>query len=526
MNKTPLSCLLLLGCGQAPVDTGGVLAEAKSTACDCPGDVNLDGDVDIDDLLSVLSSWGPCASGTCAADVTGDGAIDVHDLNTVIDNWGICPTSCEPPEELGDAGGIIRGTGGLGIEDAGDINGDGLDDVLVGDHLDSAGGVVAGGAHIFFGPIEGELDITESDVWLVGADAYSYAGTTLASGDFDGDGNGDVAIGAPGHDYATSDGLVYIEYGPLTGDVDLAVADETWLGTGGQHLGSSLDALDADGDGHTDLLMGADHDSSMASESGLVHLVMGSPSGLSATPDATFYGELALDQVGGSAAFAGDLDGDGFEDFVLGAPGTDSCGCGAGTVYIVHGPVSGDVDVGYADGEWYGEGFGEEAGISVASAGDFDGDGLDDVVIGAVDNDATAWRAGAAYVVNGPADSADYLWNADVRILGEAEDNRLGTSVDGLGDRDLNGHSEILVGADAQWDSASIPFEGAAYHIPGPVSGTVGVADVSTRLLGEMSDDRAGSTVSALGDTDGDGASDFAVGAADADAIYLFTEAF
>ena len=117
--------------------------------------------------------------------------------------------------------------------------------------------------------------------------------------------------------------------------------------------------------------------------------------------DAKFIGEDANDQAGFSVASAGDVNGDGYDDLLVGALYDDDGGSQAGAAYLIFGPVTGDFDLSAADAKFIGEAASDYAGISVASAGDVNGDGYDDLLVGAYGDDDGGTNAGAAYILYG-----------------------------------------------------------------------------------------------------------------------------
>ena len=154
------------------------------------------------------------------------------------------------------------------------------------------------------------------------------------------------------------------------------------------------------GDGWDDLLVGARGEDS---STGAVYLVLGPVSGTVdlGAADAKLTGEAEFDYAGGSVSGAGDVNGDGWDDLLVGAPYEDSGGSGAGAAYLVLGPVSGTVDLAAANAKLTGEAGSDWAGYSVSGAGDVNGDGSDDLLVGAYGEDTGGSDAGAAYLVLG-----------------------------------------------------------------------------------------------------------------------------
>jgi hypothetical protein len=177
--------------------------------------------------------------------------------------------------------------------------------------------------------------------------------------------------------------------------------------------------------------------------------------------DAEFVGERRGDFVNKVAA-AGDVDGDGRDDVLIGAGYSECCGA----AYLVLAPVTGTLDLSLADAKLVGEGGSDGAGSSVAGPGDVNGDGNDDLLVGAPrSRDDDGSNPGVAFLVLGPVTGAFPLSRADARFVGEDDGDLAGGVVSGAGDVDGDGLDDFLVAAPGNEEGGS--YAGAAYLILG-----------------------------------------------------------
>ena len=395
---------------------------------------------------------------------------------------------------------------GYALSTAGDVNGDGYSDLIVGAPWYDAGQTDEGAAFVYYGSSTG-LTTGSADWTATGGQQDAHFGAAVSiAGDVNGDGYSDVIVGAPDYDGDQPDeGAAFVYYGGLA---DLSVSAWTAHPThqAGAHFGTAVStAGDVNGDGYGDIIVGApDYDSDQPGE-GTAYVYHGSSTGLSLA-DWTATGGQEDAHFGYSVSTAGDVNGDGYGDVSVGAPDYDGDQPDEGAAYVYHGSSAGLSLAG-----WTATGDQEDAhfGYSVSTAGDVNGDGYGDLIVGAPDYDGDQPGEGAAYVYHGSstgltADSAD--WTA----TGDQQDAHFGAAVSIAGDVNSDGYADAIVGApdydDVQTD------EGTAFVYHGGPAG-LATAPTWTAHPTDQREAHFGTAVSTAGDVNGDGHSDLAIGA-------------
>ncbi len=386
----------------------------------------------------------------------------------------------------GTGGFVINGqaagdNSGYSVAAAGDVNGDGLADMIVGAYGATVGAnPTAGKSYVVFGTIATTaVNLATVAAGGVGAGGFvvngqvagDYSGYSVSSaGDVNGDGLADLIVGA----YRANGtiGASYVVFGKTTTTaVDLATLGAGGFAINGQdatgYSGWSVSSVgDVNGDGLSDLIVSAYRANGAVGKS---YLVFGKADNVAVNLSAidpppvggvvtgaggfVINGQAANDFSGYSVSAAGDVNGDGLADLIVGAYGASS---GAGKSYVVFGKTAttavdlnavaagtgGFVINGQTAGDW--------SGISVSAAGDVNGDGLADLIVGA--GNATG-NAGKSYVVYGKTDGAAVnlatvaSGSGGFAIYGEAAGDHSGFSVSAAGDVNGDGLADLSVGA-------------------------------------------------------------------------------
>ena len=456
-----------------------------------------------DSVYTLLVSTTESTRGTVTVDVAAKVASDAAGNNNtaavqasqVFDSR----TSIELSDVAEGKGGFViygeneHDRSGYSVSYAGDVNGDGIDDLIIGAPYADPNGKGSGSSYVVFGKkdkvdfinlydinfvsggfaIHGENGEPEIDGHTSGPGDYSGYPVSSA-GDVNGDGFSDLIISAVGANNYT--GSTYVVFGKTSeksvqlsniaagdgGFVINGVAEEDYSGS------SVSSAGDFNGDGFDDLLIGAPNADSNGNNSGSTYVVFGKekiidPIELSDITESkagfVIIGEAENDYSGQSIYSAGDVNGDGFDDLLIGAPNADSNGNNSGSTYVVFGkdvnssPVQlSDIASGKGGFVIEGEAQNDYSGYSVSAAGDVNGDGLDDLIIGApFDRN----YSGSTYVVFGKKGNTDKVKLSDIAdkkgggflIKGESAEDESGYSVSSAGDINRDGFADLIIGA-------------------------------------------------------------------------------
>ncbi|HVH18610.1 MAG TPA: PEP-CTERM sorting domain-containing protein [Myxococcota bacterium] len=466
------------------------------------------------------------ASVSTAGDINGDGRAEfmIGEPGPGRSKLHIGRSSMLPMSEM--VWDEVVATHGATVAPAGDWNGDGFSDVAVGAPVSAPG---SGSVRVYLGTGETLAGAHLAAAQMQGLVAGDALGLGMGyAGDINHDGCSDFVGGAPNYEGGqTDEGRVFVTYGSGVGCnffFELLIDGQRESNQADAHLGWSATAAgDVNGDGFGDVIAGAPHFDGVLClpfclpffpDAGIAHVYLGGPSGMSFTPNTVL--EYLLEsgaQFGFSVAAAGDVNGDGFGDVIVGAPNATAGASQAGRAFLYLGSASGLGTV----HSWSAGGSVANAhfGISVASAGDVNGDGFSDVLIGQNDNA----NNGKVFLYLGRPTSPEHpqgLGGVPHRTYTGVPGASFGLAVASAGDLNRDGFSDFAVGAPTTSNFAASPFQqGAVYVFHGAATSQVPVAPQQT-LTGDdapgFGQQRFGSGVAGGGDVNGDGFGDLLVG--------------
>ncbi|MGH7723826.1 MAG: integrin alpha [Candidatus Eiseniibacteriota bacterium] len=517
------------------------------------GGENFDNNADEDFNAEDVEEFG--TSIAAAGDIDGDGFDDIviggplYNREGAVDAGRVGVYFGEPaPVDVGEdlrlTGFVADDRFGSAVAGAGDIDGDGFRDLIVGAPRSDGSVMNAGQAYVILIYPYQVVAPNGGEVWPAGQPVtVRWRGRDVADLALSTDGGNTwstIAAGVGGED---ENEWTFTAPGPATGlakvrlsysgqDVTRSRSDQSdgvfrivipeepppaasrlqWTADGEldeDQLGWWIStAGDVNGDGYADVIAGAPFNDAVAASAGRAYLYFGGPSS-DGVADLTLSGELADDNFGSSAAGAGDLNADGFDDWVVGAPFDDNAsGADAGRAYVYVGGATPDAT---ADLTIDGAAANDQYATAVAH-GDVNGDGFEDLIVGALFNDAGAAEGGAVYVYFG---SPVLVGGADLTLTGKFPGDRFGFVV-GAGDVNADGFDDVIVGA-PRHDARGAESGRVYVYLGGPIPDAI--ADFV--LDGESQGDQLGSFVASGGDVNGDAIEDIAVGARFHDAAGL-----
>lgn len=402
-------------------------------------------------------------------------SVEVDSAQKISENNGNLNVTLKPGDQFGAS-----------LTNLGDLDQDGIIDLAVGSPFDDENGTDRGAVWILFiddtGKVKDKLKITAGLNGFSGplSDSEHFGSAVASPGDLDGDGIPDLVVGAPGDDdNGTDRGALWVLFLNRDGSVrvqqkisDLAGGFVAGLNNNDQFGGAVASIGDLDGDGVPDLVVGSAQNSDGGNQRGAVYVLFMNRDGtvkaqqkISST-DGNFQGALHdQDHFGSAVTGVGDIDGDGVNDLAVAASGDDAGGSNRGAVWILFmnrdGTLKSQQKISQTDGQFDQLlADGDSFGSSLADVGDVNGDGIDELAVGANQSSDGGLARGAVYVLflkkTGKVISSSRISQTAGNfpdILSDGE--QFGNAVVGLGDLDGDGNKDIAVGANLDNDGGS-----------------------------------------------------------------------
>lgn len=476
--------------------TPALLLESNQGSARFGGSVSGAGDVNGDGYGDLIVGAGYYSNGQAS-----EGAAFVYQGSST-GVVGTAASMIESDQANAILGGFLFGEG---VSSAGDLNGDGYSDIVIGCLLYDNGQTDEGASLVFHGSSNGVATTASKN--LESDQASAYFGVSVSSaGDVNGDGYSDLIVGAPQYSNGQSnEGAIFIYYGSsagLSGTPSVTVESNK----ASAFLGCSVAwAGDINGDGYGDVVAGSKGYSNGQTDEGAVLVFHGSSGGVSSTASIVLESNQANAQMGGSVAGAGDLNGDGYSDLVVGVLKYSNGQTAEGAAFVYKGSATGVSSTANMVLESNQSNAG--MGSSVAAAGDVNGDGFGDLVVGAATYDNGQTDEGVVFVYHGSSWGISGIPAVTLEV--NQANALLGGSVSSAGDVNADGYSDLLIGASA-YDNGQTD-EGAVFLYHGSSGGLSGTA--TTVLECNQAGAGFGTSLACVGDLNGDGYSDLAVGA-------------
>jgi hypothetical protein len=532
----------------ATLDDGDLFGQAVPGI----GDINNDGVEDIAVGAGSDDDGGTDRGALYILFMDADGTVDdTLGYQKISDTTGGFTATLDNGDQFGKAAAGI-----------GDVNNDGIKDIITGNHPDDDGGTDRGSAYILFMDTDGTVDDTlgyqkisdsEGSFTTTLDDSDGFGRSVSGVGDINNDGIEDVAVSARGDDDGGTDrGAVYIlglDFSPTVNSKGTVGRFQKISDTAGEFT-ATLDDTDRFGrsasgigdinkDGIDDIAVGAHKDDDGGNRRGAVYILFMDTDGT--VDDSTGFQKISDtaggftatldngDEFGVSVARIGDLNNDGVEDIAVGASEDDDGGRNRGAVYILFMATDGTVSSFQKISDTAGSFTatlenGDRFGQFIAPIGDLNNDGIEDLAVGVRDDDDGGTDRGAVYILfmdtDGTVKSFQKISDTAGGFTATLDDgDYFGQSVARIGDINNDGIEDIAVGAQGDDDGGT--GRGAVYILfmdtDGTVDDTTGFQKISD-TAGEFTatlddDDEFGGSVVGIGDINNDGIEDIAVGA-------------